>query len=71
VPKHDRQSIQLEDGERNLLDAEWSRSGKHLIVSVVPRGAWDGAAQVELTPEQLGRLQRFLADTRELPPVDR
>jgi hypothetical protein len=60
MAKHDRGSCRLEDGEGNLFDAVWSRSGKHLIVSVVRRGAWDSAGQVELAPEQLVELRRFI-----------
>ena len=39
----------------------WSKSGKHLIVSVAARGNWTSASQVELTPEQAAKLRDFLA----------
>jgi hypothetical protein len=53
--------IQLDDGESNRLHAVWSRSGKHLIVSIAPRGQWDWTGQVELTTQQVERLHAFLA----------
>ena len=55
----DRPALQLDDDERRFIHATWSRSGKHVIVSVGK--SWDGAGQVELTPEQADRLARFLA----------
>ncbi len=51
--------------------AGWSRSGKHLLVTVAPRGSWSGAAHVELTPEQLESLRQFLGETLPLSPPDR
>ena len=71
MPKEDRAHCRFEDGEANLFDAVWSRSGKHLIVTVAPRGSWDRAGQVELTPDQLAQLRQFLDDTIGLPPGDR
>jgi hypothetical protein len=58
----DQSAIQLDDGESNRLHAVWSRSRKHLIVSVAPRAKWDSAGQVELTPDQVATLRDFLAD---------
>jgi hypothetical protein len=63
MEREDRPVITLDDGERNRLHAVWSRSGKRLIVSVVPRGKWDESAQVELDPEQVQELRAFLSDT--------
>ena len=57
----DHPAIQLDDAQSNRFHAVWSRSGKHLIVSVAARGNWDAASQVELTAEQAEELQRFLA----------
>jgi hypothetical protein len=66
-----RRAIQFDDSERNRLNATWSRSGKRLIVSVLPRGSWDRAAQVELEPEQVEGLLRFLDETVREPPAER
>ena len=49
--------IELEDAESNRLHATWSRSRKHLIVTVMKRGCH---AQVELTSEQVEALMNFL-----------
>ena len=49
--------IELEDAESNRLHATWSRSRKHLIVTVMKR---DCHAQVELTSEQVEALMNFL-----------
>jgi hypothetical protein len=66
VSKDERPVIQLEDGEGNRLHAVWSRSWKHLILSVVPRGKWHEASQIELDGEQLKRLATFLQETRPI-----
>jgi hypothetical protein len=71
MPKGERSHITLEDGERNLFDAIWSRSGKHLLVSVAPRGDWDRVGQVELLPDQLNELRRFIDETTSRKPADR
>jgi|tagenome__1003787_1003787.scaffolds.fasta_scaffold20096151_1 hypothetical protein len=63
MTRHERGGIRLEDGEGNLFDAVWSRSGKRLIVSVAPRGSWDGAGQVELTPAQLTSVRQFIDES--------
>jgi hypothetical protein len=55
----DRETIRFEDDEGGRFDAVWSRSGKRLIVTVKRRGEW---AQVELRPEQVDDLARFLSD---------
>jgi hypothetical protein len=55
-------AIQLDDGENNRLHAVWSRSRRHLIVSVAPRARWDSASQVELNPDQVAALRDFLAE---------
>jgi hypothetical protein len=39
------------------------RSGKHLIVSVAPRGSWDRAGHIELTPEQVATVRQFIDET--------
>lgn len=60
MPKPDeRLSLQLADDAQRFVDATWSRSGKHVIVSVGK--SWDAAGQVELTREQADRLAAFLA----------
>ena len=51
--------IRLEDDEGGHLHATWSRSGKRLIVTVRRRGEW---AQVELRPQQVEELARYLGD---------
>jgi hypothetical protein len=71
MPKHERSGVRLEDAEGNLFDAVWSRSGKRLVVSVVPRGSWDGAGQVELTPEQLTAVRQFIDATIDIAPSER
>ena len=55
-----RSVVELDDAERNRLHATWSRSRKHLIVTVTKRGS---SAQVELTKDQVEALQRFLENT--------
>lgn len=57
----DQPGIQLADRQSNRLHAVWSRSGKRLIVSVVARGEWEAAGQVELTSDQVATLRDFLA----------
>ena len=52
--------MQIEDGETNLLHATWSRSGKRLILAVVPRGRWADERQVELTQDQAQKLATFI-----------
>jgi hypothetical protein len=59
MAKKDRRVIQIEDGESNRLHGVWSQSGKHLIVSIAPRGSWDWAGQVELDPSQVESLADF------------
>jgi len=59
VIAEDRKTIQFEDDEGGRFDAVWSRSGKRLIVTLKRRGQW---AQVELRPEQVEDLARFLSD---------
>jgi hypothetical protein len=64
MPKEQRPAIQIDDAEGNRLHATWSRSGKHLIVSVVPAGKGRQASQIELDGERLARLEEFLQETR-------
>jgi hypothetical protein len=71
MAKHERRRVRLADAEGNLFDAVWSRSGKRLIVSVAPRGSWDGAIQVELTPEQLTAVRQFIDATIDVAPSER
>ena len=63
MAKDERPCIRLEGPEHRLLSAVRSRSGKHLIVTVFRGNDWDSAQQVELTPDQLGELRRFIEDT--------
>jgi hypothetical protein len=65
--KHERRDLRIEDAEGNLFDAVWSRSGKHLIVTVAPRGDWDRAGQIELSPEQLASVRQFIDETIATP----
>jgi Tol biopolymer transport system component len=55
-------ALQLDDAEGNRAHAVWSRSGKHLIMSVAAGGNWGSASQVKLTQEQVAKLQDFLAE---------
>ncbi len=71
MAKHDRGVIRLDDGEDNIFHGTWSRSGKHLLVTVAPQGSWSPAVHVELTPAQLESLRRFLGETLPLSPSDR
>jgi hypothetical protein len=71
MAKQERSGVRLEDAEGNLFEAVWSRSGKRLIVSVTPRGSWDGAGQVELTPEQLTAVRQFIDATIDIAPSER
>ena len=64
TPAGEDEGLLLGDGEGNLFDATWSRSRKHVIVTVAPRGDYDRAAQVLLTPDRLEELRKFLDNTR-------
>jgi hypothetical protein len=55
----ERPIIRLADDEGGELYAIWSRSGKRLVVTV-DRGGQYG--QVELRPEQVVELARYLTD---------
>jgi hypothetical protein len=55
--------LQVDDGEGNRLHAIWSRSGKHLIVTVRPRRGSQDAGQVELDADQVEQLRAFLTET--------
>jgi hypothetical protein len=68
VVSEQRRVIQLDDNEGHRLHAVWSRSGKRLIVSVADGPGWDSAGQVELAPEQVEVLRRFLTETVVEPP---
>jgi hypothetical protein len=59
----ERPVVEFEDTEHNRLHATWSRSGKRLILSVIGRGRWDEAKQVELDPEQVQELRTLLDET--------
>jgi hypothetical protein len=61
MPAPEHHVIELDDDEGGRLSAVWSRSGRHLIVTVNRRGTW---AQVELRPEQVDDLVEFLAERR-------
>jgi hypothetical protein len=58
----DQAALELDDAENNRIHAVWSRSGKHLIVSVASAGNWQSASQVTLTRDQVARLRDFLAE---------
>ena len=64
MPKDERPEINLEDGDGNRLNAIWSRSSKHLIVTVLHRGRWHESSQIELDPDQLEHLSAFIEETR-------
>jgi len=71
MSKQDRRVIVLDGRENSHLHAAWSRSGKHLIVTV-SKTAWsDGYQQVELRPDQLEELRDYLSETIALNPPDR
>jgi len=36
---------------------------KHLGLSIAPRGNWERFGQIELTPDQVRTLRKFLAET--------
>jgi hypothetical protein len=71
VSEQERRVIQFDDSEGHQLHAVWSRSGKRLIVSVADGPGWDSAGRVELTPEQVDALRRFLSETVAEPPGKR
>jgi hypothetical protein len=71
VSTRERRGLRLTDGERNVFDATWSRSGKRLIVTVAPRGNWDRAGQVELVPDQLESIRQLIDETVTRSPVTR
>jgi hypothetical protein len=62
MSKDDRPVLQLDDGEHRRLHATWSRSGKHLILTVTT-ASWEKSVQVELRPDQVERLTEFLSQT--------
>ena len=70
TPKDDRPVIELDDGESRRLHAMWSRSGKHLLLTVTT-ARWDKPVQVELRPDQVERLIEFLSGTLAREPGDR
>jgi hypothetical protein len=73
--KADRQSINLDDGERNRLHANWSRSGKNLILTIMDSHPYPSKEpmmrQVELRPQQVAELITFLSETLADSPTDR
>jgi hypothetical protein len=66
----ERRPITLDDDESRRLHAIWSRSGKRLIVTATTP-SWSEYHQVELRPEQVEELIRFLTDTVAAAPPDR
>ncbi len=70
MAKGDRSAIQLDDGDNGRLHAIWSRSGKHLIVTVTTQ-RWDKLMQIELRPDQVEELVAFLSETIALEPTER
>lgn len=64
MSKDERPVIEFEDGEGNHLHATWSRSWKHLILSVRRSGRWGETSQIELDAEQLEQLGAFIEETR-------
>jgi hypothetical protein len=67
----DRQSITLDDSERNRLHGTWSRSGKNLILTIMDSKRSPTMQQIELRPEQVETLVTFLSDTLARRPTDR
>jgi hypothetical protein len=57
MASEERPTIRLADDEGGEFYAIWSRSGKRLIVTVDRRGQH---AQVELRPDQVAELARYL-----------
>jgi hypothetical protein len=68
MSNQERPAIELDDDGNNRLHVVWSRSGKRLIVSLVPRGHWHGAKQIELDADQAEQLKAFLSETLAPPP---
>jgi hypothetical protein len=58
----ERRPIIIDDDENRRLHAIWSRSGKRLIVTATTP-SWTEYRQVELRPEQVDELIRFLNET--------
>jgi hypothetical protein len=71
VVSKQRRVIQFDDNDGHRLHAAWSRSGNRLIVSVADGPGWDAAGQVELAPEQVEALRRFLTESVVQPPGTR
>jgi hypothetical protein len=63
VTEHERKRIRFEDRESKVLHAIWSRSGSlrlHAASTRSPEAAAD--IVMELTPDQVEHLERFLHD---------
>jgi hypothetical protein len=63
VAESERKRIRLEDGDKKVLHAIWSRSGK-LRVHVASTSKPSESAEVvmELNADEIERLERFLRD---------
>jgi hypothetical protein len=70
MPDDLARSIQFDDQESGRLHAVWSRSGKHLIVTVATQ-RWENPKQVELRADQVGQFAAFLRETVGLDARDR
>jgi hypothetical protein len=63
VAESERKRIRLEDGDKRVLHAIWSRSGKLLVhVASTSNPSESAEVSVELTADQVERLERFLRD---------
>jgi hypothetical protein len=63
VAEHERPHIRLEGRDKKVLHALWSRSGKLLLHAASTSKTSESAeVSMELTPDQVELLERFLHD---------
>ncbi len=63
VAESERKRIRLEDGDKRVLHAIWSRSGKLLLhVASTSKPSESAEVSMELAADQIELLERFLHD---------
>lgn len=71
MTKPERPTLTLDDPEGLQLHAVWSRSGAHLGLAIWKTPPISDYHQVELRPDQVEQLIRFLTETLASDPGDR
>jgi hypothetical protein len=71
MPEQTRSSIEMYDDDGTRFSAVWSRTGKRLIVEIVPHMSWHPGAATELRDADVEELSRFLANrVPDTPPKE-